>query len=42
METFQNMLVELGVMTALVIILTIALYFTRRMRLSEKELNNSE
>lgn len=35
-ETFQNMLIELGVMTGLVIVLTIALYFTRRMRLSEK------
>ena len=37
-EEFQNMLIELGVMTGLVIVLTIALYFTRRMRLSEKEL----
>ena len=37
-EEFRNMLIELGVMTGLVIVLTIALYFTRRMRLSEKEL----
>ena len=36
-EEFQNMLLELGVMTGLVIVLTIALYFTRRMRLSEQE-----
>ena len=36
-EEFQNMLIELGVMTGLVIVLTGALYFTRRMRLSEKE-----
>ncbi len=35
-ETFRNMLLELGVMTGLVIVLTIALYFTRRMRLSEQ------
>ena len=35
-EEFRNMLIELGVMTGLVIVLTIALYFTRRMRLSEK------
>ncbi len=42
MEAFQNMLIELGVMTALVIVLTMALYFTRRMRLSEKELDSSE
>jgi uncharacterized membrane protein (DUF373 family) len=35
-EEFQNMLIELGVMTGLVIVLTIALYFTRRMRLSDK------
>ncbi len=41
-ETFQNMLIELGVMTGLVIVLTIALYFTRRMRLAEKELESSE
>jgi uncharacterized membrane protein (DUF373 family) len=39
-EEFQNMLIELGVMTGLVIVLTVALYFTRRMRLSEKELEN--
>ena len=39
-EEFQNMLIELGVMTGLVIVLTVALYFTRRMRLSEKELKN--
>ena len=37
-EEFRNMLIELGVMTGLVVVLTIALYFTRRMRLSEKEL----
>jgi uncharacterized membrane protein (DUF373 family) len=36
-EEFQNMLIELGVMTGLVIVLTGALYFTRRMRLSDKE-----
>ena len=41
-EEFQNMLLELGVMTGLVIVLTIALYFTRRMRLSEKEMESSE
>jgi uncharacterized membrane protein (DUF373 family) len=41
-EEFQNMLIELGVMTGLVIVLTIALYFTRRMRLSEKELERSQ
>jgi len=40
-EEFQNMLIELGVMTGLVIVLTVALYFTRRMRVSEKELENS-
>ena len=39
-EEFQNMLIELGVMTGLVIVLTGALYFIRRMRLSEKELEN--
>ena len=46
MEEFQNMVVELGVMTSLVIVLTIALYFTRRLRppdagspLSENELS---
>jgi len=39
-EEFQNKLIELGVMTGLVIVLTVALYFTRRMRLSEKELEN--
>lgn len=41
-EEFQNMLIELGVMTGLVIVLTISLYFTRRMRLSEKELERSQ
>ena len=41
-EEFQNMLAELGVMTSLIIVLTIALYFTRRMRLSEKERESSE
>ena len=41
-EEFQNMLIELGVMTGLVIVLTGALYFTRRMRLSEKERESSE
>jgi uncharacterized membrane protein (DUF373 family) len=40
-EEFQNMLLELGVMTGLVIVLTMALYFTRRMRLSEKESESS-
>ena len=39
-EEFQNMLIELGVMTGLVIVLTVALYFTHRMRVSEKELEN--
>lgn len=37
-EEFQNMLIELGVMTGLVIVLTVALYLTRRMRLSEQKL----
>ena len=41
-EEFQNMLLELGVMTGLVIVLTIALYLTRRMRLSEQETESSE
>jgi uncharacterized membrane protein (DUF373 family) len=41
-ETFRNMLIELGVMTGLVIVLTVALYFTRRMRVSEKERESSE
>jgi hypothetical protein len=41
-EEFRNMLIELGVMTGLVIVLTIALYLTRRMRLSEKELERSQ
>jgi uncharacterized membrane protein (DUF373 family) len=41
-EEFQNMLIELGVMTGLVIVLTIALYFTRRMRLSEQERDSSK
>ena len=35
-EEFRNMLIELGVMTGLVIVLTIALFYTRRMRLSDK------
>ena len=39
-EEFQTMLIELGVMTGLVIVLTVALYFTRRMRVSEKELES--
>jgi phosphate starvation-inducible membrane PsiE len=39
MEKFQNMVIELGVMTGLVIVLTIALYFTRRMRLSDPTLS---
>ena len=39
-EEFQNRLIELGVMTGLVIVLTGALYFTRRMGLSEKELES--
>jgi hypothetical protein len=37
-ERFQNMIIELGVMTGLVIVLTIALYFTRRMRMSDPTL----
>jgi uncharacterized membrane protein (DUF373 family) len=41
-EEFRNMLIELGVMTGLVIVLTGALYFTRRMRVSEKELESAE
>ena len=41
-EEFQNMLTELGVMTGLIIVLTISLYFTRRMRLSEKKRESSE
>ena len=41
-EEFRNMLIELGVMTGLVIVLTMALYFTRRMRLSEKELERPQ
>ncbi len=41
-EMFQNMIIELGVMTGLVIVLTVALYFTRRMRVSEKERESSE
>jgi uncharacterized membrane protein (DUF373 family) len=40
-DEFQNMLIELGAMTGLVIVLTVALYFTRRMRLSEKELESA-
>jgi hypothetical protein len=35
MEKFQNMIIELGVITGLVIVLTIALYFTRRMWMSD-------
>jgi uncharacterized membrane protein (DUF373 family) len=38
MAKFQNMIIELGVMTGLVIVLTIALYFTRRMRRSDPTL----
>jgi uncharacterized membrane protein (DUF373 family) len=41
-EEFQKMLTELGVMTGLIIVLTISLYFTRRMRLSEKKRESSE
>src|ERR671933_849918 len=41
-EAFWNMLVELGVMTGLVIVLTLALFFTRRMRLSEEERDSSK
>jgi uncharacterized membrane protein (DUF373 family) len=41
-EMFRNMLIELGVMTGLVIVLTVALYFTRRMRVSEKERESTE
>jgi uncharacterized membrane protein (DUF373 family) len=37
-EKFQNKIIELGVMTGLVIVLTIALYFTRRMRMSDPTL----
>ena len=37
-ERFQNMIIELGVMTGIVIVLTIALYFTRRMRMSDPTL----
>jgi uncharacterized membrane protein (DUF373 family) len=40
-EKLQSMLIELGVMTGLVIVLTLALYLTRRMRLSEQELESS-
>ena len=38
MEKFQTMVIELGLMTGLVIVLTIALYFTRRMWLSDPTL----
>jgi hypothetical protein len=38
-ERFQNMIIELGVMTGIVIVLTIALYFTRRMRMSDPTLS---
>ena len=41
-EEFQKMLTELGAMTGLIIVLTISLYFTRRMRLSEKKRESSE
>jgi len=41
-EKLQSMLIELGVMTGLVIVLTLALYLTRRMRLSEQELESSQ
>src|SRR5215203_2313255 len=41
-EKLQRMLIELGVMTGLVIVLTLALYLTRRMRLSEQELESSQ
>jgi len=40
MEKFQNIVIELGVMTGLVIVLTIALYFTRRMRMSDPRCTN--
>jgi hypothetical protein len=35
MEKVQNTVIELGLMTGLVIDLTIALYFTRRLRWSD-------
>ena len=40
-EAFQNLLTELGVMAGLVIVLTTALYFTRRMRRLEQESESS-
>ncbi len=40
-EAFQNLLTELVVMAGLVIVLTIALYFTRRMRRFEQESESS-
>ncbi|HZY56173.1 MAG TPA: phosphate-starvation-inducible PsiE family protein [Rubrobacteraceae bacterium] len=40
-EAFQNLLTELVVMAGLVIVLTIALYFTRRMRRLEQESESS-
>ncbi len=35
MEKFQNMVIELGLMPGLVIVLTIALYLSHRLRLSD-------
>jgi uncharacterized membrane protein (DUF373 family) len=40
-EAFQNLLTELVVMAGLVIVLTTALYFTRRMRRLEQEQSES-
>lgn len=40
-EAFQNLLTELGVMAGFVIVLTTALYFTRRMRRFEQESESS-
>ncbi|HZB83701.1 MAG TPA: phosphate-starvation-inducible PsiE family protein [Rubrobacteraceae bacterium] len=45
LQTIQEseiLLIELGILTLLVIVLTIGLYFTRRMRLSEKKPDTSE
>jgi len=40
-ETFQFQLIELGVLTALVVVLTIALYFSARMRNSMQSTKSS-
>jgi hypothetical protein len=42
MQEVQILLIELGILTFLVIILTGGLYFTRRIRLSEKKIETSE